>query len=178
MQTLLDVAYEEEIMDVSGELHEHEQWEPEKIHYDYYSREPLDEDLYQEGRDDELRAMQDYGVYVVIPIREAVGGKHIRGFPIAHMKGDRVRWRFVTTQVSTELREDNHQGTPPLMIVRATVSRAGSCPTSAGVHMRMIRSWDVRKAFFNADLSEVIYVHPWANLCKAGHLIELSLPWC
>ena len=88
-----------------------------------------------------------------------------------------MRWRFVATQVSTELREDNHQGTPPLMIVRATVSRAGSCPTSAGVYMRMICSWDVRKAFFNADLSEVIYVHPWANLCKAGYLIELSLPW-
>ena len=85
---------EEEIMDVSGELHEHEQWEPEKIHYDYYSGEPLDEDLYQKGRDEELRAMQDYGVYVEIPSREAVGGKHIRGFPIAHMKGDRVRWRL------------------------------------------------------------------------------------
>ena len=120
---------EEEIMDVSGELHQHEQWEPEKIHYDYYSGEPLDEDLYQKGRDDELLAMQDYGVYVEIPIREAVGGKHFRGFPIAHMKGDRVRWRFVATEVSTEFREDNHQGTPPLMIVRATISRAGSCPT-------------------------------------------------
>ena len=114
---------------------EHEQWEPEKIHYDYYSREPLDEDLYQRGRDDELRAMQDYGVNFEVPIREAVGGKHIRGFPIAHMKGDRVRWRFVATEVNTELREDNHQGTPPLMIVRATVSRAGSCPTSAEVQM-------------------------------------------
>ena len=40
--------------------------------------------------DDELRAMQDCGVYVEMPIREAVAGKHIRGFPIAHMKGDRV----------------------------------------------------------------------------------------
>ena len=58
-------------------------------------------DLHQKGRDDELRAMQDYGVYVEIPIREAVGGKHIRGFPIAHMKGDRVRWRFVATEVNT-----------------------------------------------------------------------------
>ena len=82
---------EEEIMDVSGELHEHEQWELEKIHYDYYTGEPLDEDLYQKGRDDELRAMQDSGVHVEVPIREAVSGKHIRGFPIAHMKGDGVR---------------------------------------------------------------------------------------
>ena len=88
---------EEKILDVGGELHEHEQWEPEKIHYDYYSGEPLDEDLYQKGRDDELRAMQDYGVYFEIPIREDVGGKHIRGFPTAHMKGDRVRWSFVAT---------------------------------------------------------------------------------
>ena len=133
-----------------------------------YTGEALNEVLYQKGRDDELRAMQDYGVCVEIPIREVVGGKHIRGFPIAHMKGDRVRWRFVATEVNTELREDNHQGTPPLMIVRATVSRAGSCPTSAGVHMRMILSWDVRKAFFNADLNDVIYVHPETNLCRAG----------
>ena len=59
---------EEEFMDVSGELHEHEQWEPEKIHHDLHSGEPLDEDLYQMGRDGELRAMQDWGVYVEIPI--------------------------------------------------------------------------------------------------------------
>ena len=76
-------------------------------HYDDYTGEPLDEDLYQRGRDDELRAMQEYGVYTEIPIREAVGGKHIRGFPISHMKGDKVRWRFVATEVNTELREDN-----------------------------------------------------------------------
>ena len=75
----------------------------------------------------------------------------------------------MATEVNTELREDNHQGTPPLMIVRATVRRASSCPTSAGVHVRMIRSWDVRKAFFNVDLNEVIYVHTGTNLCKAGH---------
>ena len=131
---------EEEMMDVSGELHEHEQWEPKKIHYHYFSGEPQDEDLYQKGRDNELRAMQDYGVYIEISIKEAVGGKHIRGFPIAHMKEDEVRWRFVATEVNTEFREDNHQGTPPLMILRATVSRAGSCPTAAGVHMRMIRA--------------------------------------
>ena len=78
-------------------------------------------------------------------------------------------WRYVVTEVNTEFREENHQGTPPLMIVRAASSGAGSCPTPAGVHMRMIRSWVVRKAFFHADLNEVIYVHPGANLCKAGH---------
>ena len=81
----------------------------EKIHYDYYSGEPLDEDLYQKGRDDELRAMQDYGVYFEIPIREDVGGKHIRGFPTAHMKGDRVRWRFVREDATTDDRASNHQ---------------------------------------------------------------------
>ena len=73
------------------------------------------------------------GVYVEIPIREAVGGKHIRGFPIAHMKADRVRWRFVATEVNTEFRDDNHQGTPPLMIVRATISRAGKTITEETV---------------------------------------------
>ena len=41
---------EGEIMDVSGEQHEHEQWEPEKIHYECYSGEPQGEDLKQKGR--------------------------------------------------------------------------------------------------------------------------------
>ena len=85
---------EEEIMDVSGELHEHEQWEPQKTHYDNKTGEPLDEDLYQRGREDELRAMQEYGVYPEIPISEAVGGKHIRGFPIYHLKGGQGEMAF------------------------------------------------------------------------------------
>eukprot|EP00959_Pyramimonas_sp_CCMP1952_P059912 1251466-Pyramimonas_sp.AAC.1 len=60
------------------------------VHYDYYSGEPLDEELYQEGRRDELEAMREYGVYTEIPISQCQpGGKHVRGFPIAHMKGDR-----------------------------------------------------------------------------------------
>ena len=42
----------------------------------------------------------------------------------------------------------------------------------------MIRSWDVRKAFFNADLNEVIYVHPVTNLCKAGHCWWLRKALC
>ena len=42
----------------------------------------------------------------------------------------------------------------------------------------MIRSWDVRKAFLNADLNEVIYVHPGANLCKAGHCWWLRNALC
>ena len=41
---------EEDIMDVSGEHHEHEQWEPEKIHSEYYSGELQGEDLNQKGR--------------------------------------------------------------------------------------------------------------------------------
>ena len=36
--------------------------------------------------DDELRAMQGSVVCVEIPIREAVGGQHIGGCPIVHMK--------------------------------------------------------------------------------------------
>ena len=100
--------------------------EPAEVHYDYYTGDPLDEEKYQRGMADELQAMQEYGVYDEIPIAEAVEGKHIRGFPIAHVKGDVVRWRFVATEVNTQHREDNHQGTPPLMVVRALISRAAS----------------------------------------------------
>ena len=48
-----------------------------KVHYDYYTGQPLDEELYQKGRNDELQAMADYEVYDEIPISEAIGGKHI-----------------------------------------------------------------------------------------------------
>jgi len=144
-----------------------------KAHYDYYSGEPLDEDLYQAARADELQAMEDYGVMTVVPISQASDGKHVGGFPIAHMKDKKVRWRFVATEVAHELREDNHQGTPPLMVVRAILSRAASKPDGDGVHRRLVKSWDVRKAFFNADLDEIIYVHPGKELCAKGYCWRL-----
>ena len=108
-------------------------------------------------------------MYIENPISEATSGKHIRGIPLYHMKDGKVRWRFVACELNLELREDNHQGTPPLMIVRAIVSRAGSAPDEFGQHRRMIRIWDVRKAFFNAELDEIIYVHPGKELCKPGY---------
>ena len=136
-------------------------WQPAgKIHYDYYTGEPLDEEKYQAGKQDELEAMQQYEVYEEIPNSEAVGGKHVGGFPIAHNKGPIVRWRFVATEINYEARQDNQQGTPPLMIVRAIVSRAASRP-SGGVHRRLVRSWVVRKAFFHAGLDDILEVnHP------------------
>ncbi|CAK0831915.1 unnamed protein product [Prorocentrum cordatum] len=122
----------EQMVEVSAELQEHDQWGPKTAHYENYTAEPLDEDLYQKGRDDQLLAMKDYGVYV------EEGG---------------VRWRFVATEINKhEVREENHQGTPPLMIARETLSQAASSPTSTGEHKRMIHVWDVRKAFFNVCL--------------------------
>ena len=87
-----------------------------KVHYDYYTQELLDEDFYQQGRGDELKAMGEYGVVEEVPIYAATGGKHIGGLPIAHVRGGVVRWRFVATEVNNQVREDNTQGTPPLMI--------------------------------------------------------------
>ena len=160
---------DEEFMDVSGELHEHEQWEPEKIHHDLHSGEPLDEDLYQKGRDGELRAMQDWGVYVEIPIREAVGGKHIRGFPIAHMKGDRVRWRFFGHRGEHRVSRGQSPGHA------TTDDRASKHQSCRFVSHFCWSSHEndsllgCQESVLDADLNEVIYVHPGTNLCKAGH---------
>ena len=49
----------EQLLEASGELHEQDQWSPKAIHYDYHAGEPLDEVLYQKGRDDKLQTMQD-----------------------------------------------------------------------------------------------------------------------
>ena len=140
--------------------------EQPKAHYDYYTGDPLDEDAYQQAKADELQAMEDYGVYEVIPITQAYDGKHIGGFPIAHNKEEKVRWRFVATEVNDGHREDNHQGTPPLMIVRAIVSLAASRPDSDGVFRRLFRIWNIRKAFLNANLNETLYLHPGRALSK------------
>ena len=78
----------------------------------------VDADLYRQGRDDDLRALQDNGLTLEIPTTEAVGGKHIQGFAIAHVLEANV------TGVGTGLLMDNHQGTPPLMIASATLRRA------------------------------------------------------
>ena len=51
--------HEWEIMAVSGEMHEMDEWEPKLIHCKYYTGEPLGENFHQRGRDDELPAMQD-----------------------------------------------------------------------------------------------------------------------
>ena len=122
---------EDENMRVSGEMLEMER---------------VDADLYRQGRDDDLRAMQDNGLTLEIPITEAVGGKHIQGFAIAHVQEANV------TGVGTGLGKDNHQGTPPLMIASATLSRASSWFRDRGAHEGRIREWCVRAAFFNADL--------------------------
>ena len=103
---------EDENMRVSGEMLEMER---------------VDADLHRQGRDDDLRAMQDNGSTLEIPITEAVGEKHIHGFAIAHVQEANASWRLVATDVRTELREDNHQGSPPLMIASATLSCASSC---------------------------------------------------
>ena len=124
----------------------------------------VDADLYQQGRD----AMQDNGSTLEIPITEAVGEKHIHGFAIAHVQEANASWRLVATDVRTELREDNHQGSPPLMMSGATLSCAPPCFKDGGGHERRIREWDVRTAFFNADLDEIVHVHLGHGVCQFG----------
>ena len=55
------------------------------------------------------------------------------------------------------------------MIVRALLSRAASCTNDRGGHERMMRVWDVRKAFFDADLDELVHVHFGHDLRQFGH---------
>ncbi|CAK0848553.1 unnamed protein product [Prorocentrum cordatum] len=124
----------EQMVEVSAELRERHRWSPKTMHYDCYAGDPLGEDLYQSGRDDELQATGDYGVYGEVATSTATDGKHIGGFPVARMKVGRVRWRFVATEIKHEVRE------------------------------RMIQVWDVRKVFFNSDLDETIYVQPGREL--------------
>ena len=66
--------HEQGIVKVSDKMHEMGEWEPKRIHYDCHSAELLDDDLYSQGRDDEVRAMEDYGVPKEIDITDAVGG--------------------------------------------------------------------------------------------------------
>eukprot|EP00959_Pyramimonas_sp_CCMP1952_P242304 5064724-Pyramimonas_sp.AAC.1 len=77
------------MVEASAEVHEHDQWSPNTVHYDYYTGKPLDKDLYQRCRDDELQAMKNYGVYVEVATSTATDGRQIGGFPMAHQKAGR-----------------------------------------------------------------------------------------
>ena len=57
--------------EVSGDMHEMDEWEPKRIHCDFYTKEPLDKN--QQGRDHTLRAMQDRGVKMQISIVRSGG---------------------------------------------------------------------------------------------------------
>ncbi|CAK0845688.1 unnamed protein product, partial [Prorocentrum cordatum] len=128
----------------------------------------------QKGKADELQAMAECGVYRKIRIADCeLGGKHVGGFPIAREKAGEVRLRFVATEVARQHRGDNHQGAPPLAMIRAILSLAASRPDSDGQRRRCIRIWDVRKPFFNSDVTENIYVHPGSELCERGYCWEL-----
>ena len=108
-------------------------------------------------------------MYVEVGTSTATHGEHLGGFPMAHMKGESVRWSFVATEVNKyEILEDSHQGAHPLMMVREILSRAASSPTSSGDRKRNIQVWGVRKAFFNADLEEKVYAHPGQDIYRPG----------
>lgn len=148
--TLEDV---EDIVEGDADMEEHQQWQIPAIHSDYFTGEPLDEQKYQVGKEYELVAIFEYGVYFEFLNVEVTGGKHIRGFPLYHMKDGGVRWRFVVCELNDELSEDNHR-------------YRWSTPEVARY------MGDVRKAFFNASLDELIYVHPGKELCRPVY------SWC
>eukprot|EP00959_Pyramimonas_sp_CCMP1952_P370254 7754178-Pyramimonas_sp.AAC.1 len=80
----------EQMVEVSAELRERDQWSLKTMHFDYYTGEPLGEELYQKGRDGELQAMKDCGVYVAVTTSTATDGEHVGGFPMAHQEEGRV----------------------------------------------------------------------------------------
>ena len=132
------------------------------VHYDYYTQEVLDEELYQVGRNEEMNQMERHGVKEEIDIADATGGKHIRGKIIAHYKKNKdgsviVRWRLVGMEINQYQRDDCFAGTPALKVFRMLVSKAASSPNSKGIHRRAIGFYDACVAFFHAELENYQY---------------------
>jgi hypothetical protein len=82
--------------------------------------------------------------------------------------------RWWAGDVNNTSRDDTHAGAPPLVAVRYVVSAAGSYPDAGGEHFSHIGVWDVRKAYFNAPLDELFYLHPGAELCPKGYCWRLK----
>ena len=101
------------------------------------------------------------------PMKEAVGGKHIRGFLIPHMKEDRVRWRLLATEVNTV-----SGGQPSGHATTDSASNHQSCRFVS--HCRWGSHEDdsclgcPESVFFNDDLNEVIYVHRGQTYARLG----------
>ncbi|CAK0910398.1 unnamed protein product [Prorocentrum cordatum] len=93
--------------------------------------------------------MAEYGVHSKIRISDCEpGDKHIGGPPIVHEKAG---------EVAHQHPEDNHQGTPPLAMVRAILSLAASKHDSDGF------CWELHKALYGTRLASQL----WGENAKA-----------
>ena len=72
-------------------------------------------------------------------------------------------------------REEVHQGTPPLNVLRMLLALA----TSKDAHRREVCGiWDVSVAFFHSPMDEFTAVRPPPRLRVKGRLWVLNRPFC
>ena len=88
-------------MDVSGELHEHEQRELEKIHVDYCSGSRWTKICTRRDEMMNCEPCRTMPSTLRYPSERPSTANTSVDSPIAHTKGDRVTWRFVATEVNT-----------------------------------------------------------------------------
>ena len=86
-----------------------------------------------------------------------------------------VRSRIVVQQYNVVKRDEVHQGTPPLKVLRMLLALA----TSKDAHRRKVCGiWDISVAFFHSPIDELTVVRPPPGLRVKGKLWVLNRALC
>ena len=131
----------------------------------------LERTKYIIGRKKELDQLESFGVI----LREATDGIHVRMKIIAHNKGDLVRWRLASMEVSQNERHDVFAGTPALKVFRMLIQKAAIQSHTEHGHRKIIAILDFAVAFFHADMEDVVFAHPPAEAEPGRTVVRLLI---
>ena len=136
--------------------------------YDDITQRPLKYERVLEARMDEIRALQDMGVWEVVPLSQCIsktGKRRIRGRWVDVNKGDDQNENYRSRYVAMEIKHQHGASTreglfaamPPLESMRILLSHVASHrDASTGYKLMFV---DISKAYLHAHvLSENIYV--------------------
>ena len=157
------------------------QVEPKSDLYGDRTGKLVDPEKVVKGRLTELKHVNDHHVHDWIDEADIPKGTKIETSrccdDLKPRDGDdtTVRSRDVVQQYNVIKREDVHQGTPPLKVLRMLLALA----TSKDSHRRKVFGiWDVSVAFFHSPIDEFTVVRPPPGLRVRGKMRVLNRALC
>ena len=93
-------------------------------------------------------------------VGEDIDGTHVRMAAIPSGKGDLVRWRLISVDVSQHERYDGFADTQAVKVFPMSMARAARQRDTVHVHRKITAILDATIACFHTDMDELIHAHP------------------